>query len=68
MKKKNPSDEAFLKRLKNIAPEVLEADVDFDTQVIRVIQAKLARLEKIPTKVKRNETRKSSLHSKARSR
>ncbi len=36
--RKIPTDEEFLGRLKEKAPEVLEADIDFDSITQRVIQ------------------------------
>jgi len=37
---KDKTDEKFLERIKEIAPEVLEADVNFDEKIIRALPSK----------------------------
>lgn len=51
--KKKTQDEAFLERLKAEAPEVVEAEVNFDAGIVRVMRAKLTQEKKVTPKKKR---------------
>ena len=51
------TDEQFLERIKDIAPEVLEAEVDFDEKIIRALPSKQSRGKPVVTIKKPSRTK-----------
>lgn len=52
--KKSQTDKEFLERVKQIAPEVLDAEVDFDEKIIRALPSKRERNKSVIVTTKPN--------------
>jgi len=55
---KDKTDEKFLERIKEIAPEVLEAEVDFDEKIIRALPSRRTQKEKLKVLLRPPKKRK----------